>query len=137
VEEPICSVSSSTPWLRAVLPPDELARLMAKAPSELSPEATVEEDVMYWGYTSGSTGPPKAAVHTHRDFVAAADLVGRGIFGLLPDDVTFSVSKMYFAFGLGNTLYFPQRVGASSLLVPERLDPARTFALIEADRPAG
>jgi len=74
-------------------------------------------------------------VHTHRDFVAAADLVGRGIFGLLPDDVTFSVSKMYFAFGLGNTLYFPQRVGASSLLVPERLDPARIFDLIEAERP--
>jgi len=135
VAETIRSVSSSNPWLRAVLTTDELARLMAKAPSELSPAATVDEDVMYWGYTSGSTGPPKAAVHTHRDFVAAADLVGRGIFGLLPDDVTFSVSKMYFAFGLGNTLYFPQRVGASSLLVPERLDPARIFDLIEAERP--
>src|SRR5439155_1233641 len=121
--------------LRAVLTTDELARLMAKAPSDLTPAATVDEDVMYWGYTSGSTGLPKAAVHSHRDFVAAADLVGVGIFGLGPDDLTFSASKMYFAFGLGNTLYFPQRVGASSLLVPERLDPARIFELIEAERP--
>src|SRR5439155_688084 len=117
--------------LRAVLTTDELARLMAKAPSDLTPAATVDEDVMYWGYTSGSTGLPKAAVHSHRDFVAAADLVGVGIFGLGPDDLTFSASKMYFAFGLGNTLYFPQRVGASSLLVPERLDPARIFELID------
>jgi len=131
----IRNLSSSNPWLRAVLTTDELVRLMASAPSELSPAATVDEDVMYWGYTSGSTGLPKAAVHSHRDFVAAADLVGVGIFGIRPDDVTFSVSKMYFAFGLGNTLYFPQRVGASSILVPERLDPARIFDLIEAERP--
>ena len=131
----IREVSKSSPWLRAVLTTDELARLMAKAPSELAPAATVDEDILYWGYTSGSTGLPKAAVHSHRDFVAAADLVGVGIFGIRPDDVTFSVSKMYFAFGLGNTLYFPQRVGASSLLVPERLDPARIFDVIEAERP--
>jgi len=135
VAETIRGVSTSSPWLRAVLTTDELARLMAKAPSDLTPAATVDEDVMYWGYTSGSTGLPKAAVHSHRDFVAAADLVGVGIFGLGPDDLTFSASKMYFAFGLGNTLYFPQRVGASSLLVPERLDPARIFELIEAERP--
>ena len=135
VAETIRAVSPSSPWLRAVVTTDEFARLMAEASSELAPAATVDEDTMYWGYTSGSTGRPKAAVHSHRDFVAAADLVGVGIFGLRPDDVTFSVSKMYFAYGLGNTLYFPQRVGASSLLVPERLDPGRIFDVIEKERP--
>jgi benzoate-CoA ligase family protein len=97
--------------------------------------ATVREDPMYWGYTSGSTGRPKAAVHSHKDFLAAADLVGVGVFGLGPDDVTFSASKMYFAFGLGNTLYFPARVGAASVLIAERLDPQATLAAIAAERP--
>ena len=78
----------------------------------LAATPTVREDIAYWGYTSGSTGRPKAAVHSHKDFLAAADLVGVGIFGLRPDDLVFSASKMYFAFGLGNALYFPARVGA-------------------------
>jgi acyl-coenzyme A synthetase/AMP-(fatty) acid ligase len=50
-------------------------------------------------------------------------------------DVTFSASKMYFAFGLGNTLYFPLRVEAASLLVPERLSPERAFEIIATERP--
>src|SRR3989442_5542829 len=132
VVEKLAQVRPRCPWLRAVLVP---ADLEAGPRQARGAAATCGEDVMYWGYTSGSTGLPKAAVHSHRDFVAAADLVGVGIFGLGPDDLTFSASKMYFAFGLGNTLYFPQRVGASSLLVPERLDPARIFELIEAERP--
>jgi benzoate-CoA ligase len=90
---------------------------------------------MYWGYTSGSTGRPKAAVHSHADFVAAADLVGVGVFGLGPDDLVLSASKTYFAFGLGNTLYFPARVGAASILVPERLEPEPLLELIARERP--
>jgi benzoate-CoA ligase family protein len=89
----------------------------------------------YWGYTSGSTGRPKAAVHSHKDFLAAADLVGVGVLGLGPDDLVFSASKMYFAFGLGNTLYFPSRVGAASILVPDRLTAERAFEVITAERP--
>jgi benzoate-CoA ligase family protein len=90
---------------------------------------------MYWGYTSGSTGRPKAAVHSHAHFVAAADLVGAGVFGIGPDDVIFSVSKMSFAFGLGNTLYFPARAGATSLLVAERLEPDAVLDTITRERP--
>jgi benzoate-CoA ligase len=96
---------------------------------------TTAEDVVYWGYTSGSTGRPKAAVHSHGDLRAAADLVGVNVFGLGHDDLIFSASKLYFAFGLGNALYFPARVGAASLLVPERLTAERTLALIAAERP--
>jgi benzoate-CoA ligase len=96
---------------------------------------TSREDAMFWGYTSGSTGTPKAAVHSHQDFVAAADRVGVEVFGLGPDDLTFSASKMYFSFGLGNSLYFPARVGAASVLAPERLTPARVFEIIATERP--
>ncbi|MBI3634933.1 MAG: benzoate-CoA ligase family protein [Candidatus Rokubacteria bacterium] len=108
-------------------------RLTARAPH--APAPTRADDVMYWGYTSGSTGRPKAAVHTHAHFVAAADCVGVGVFGLGPDDLTFSASKMFFAFGLGNTLYFPGRVGAASVLVSERLDAARALDIITRERP--
>lgn len=123
-------------WLRhlIVAGPDWEGRL-ATAPATLEAADTVADDIAYWGYTSGSTGPPKAAVHAHADFVAAADLVGVGVFGLQAHDVVFSVSRMSFAFGLGNTLYFPARVGASALLVEGRLEPAAILALIAAERP--
>jgi benzoate-CoA ligase len=90
---------------------------------------------VYWGYTSGSTGRPKAAVHSHKDLVAAADLVGVGVFGLGPDDLVFSASKLFFAFGLGNSLYFPAAVGAAAVLVPERMDAERALATISDERP--
>ena len=88
-----------------------------------------------WLYTSGSTGRPKAAVHLQHDLVYAAELVGRGIFGIGADDLIFSASKLHFAFGLGNSLYFPALVGAASVLVPERLEAERIFELIQAERP--
>src|SRR5947207_10781908 len=101
--------------------------LLARAKTTLAPARTDDDEVMYWGYTSGSTGRPKAAVHSHAHFRAAAELVGGGVFALGPDDVILSASKMYFAFGLGNTLYFPAAVGASSLLVPQRVAAARAL----------
>jgi benzoate-CoA ligase family protein len=122
-------------WLRAVIGVGQLEALMAGAPSVLTATPTVREDMAYWGYTSGSTGLPKAAVHAHKDFLAAADLVGVGVFGLGPDDVVFSASKMYFAFGLGNSLYFPARVGAASVLYADRLTPERAFDTIASERP--
>ncbi len=138
----LCAVRPRCPWLKAVVAVGagvpgalDLEDLLAKAAPELAPAPTFGEDVMYWGYTSGSTGAPKAAVHSHADFVAAADRVGIGVFGLGPQDLVFSTSKMYFAFGLGNTLYFPARVGAAAVLVRGRLTPERAFEVITAERP--
>ncbi|HEX9819348.1 MAG TPA: benzoate-CoA ligase family protein [Methylomirabilota bacterium] len=142
VADRLLAVRDRCPWLRTVLvvgggPPGALDFDEALARAEPLAEAapTCREDIVYWGYTSGSTGPPKAAVHSHQDFVAAADLVGVGVFGLGPDDVVFSASKLYFAFGLGNSLYFPARVGAAAVLVPERITPERAFEVIAAERP--
>ncbi len=142
VAERILAVTDRCPFLRALVvagatPPgaQPLVDLVEKASATPRPAPTAREDIMYWGYTSGSTGRPKAVVHSHADFVAAADLVGVGVFGLGPDDLTFSASKMYFAFGLGNSLFFPARVGAASVLVPERPEPARAFEVIARERP--
>jgi benzoate-CoA ligase len=113
----------------------EYERLLEKASPELAAADTSRDDVALWLYTSGSTGRPKAAVHLHHDLVHAAELVGRGIFGIAPDDVIFSASKLHFAFGLGNSLYFPALVGAASVLVPERPEAEGIFDLIQAERP--
>jgi len=138
----ILAVRERCPFLRAVVVAGRggagalaLEDLLGRAKPTLAPAPTNADDIMYWGYTSGSTGRPKAAVHSHAHFRAAADLVGSGVFGLGPDDVVFSASKMYFAFGLGNTLYFPARAGASSVLVSERVEPERAFEIIARERP--
>jgi benzoate-CoA ligase family protein len=109
--------------------------LLAAAKPTCEPALTRADDICYWGYTSGSTGQPKAAVHSHAHFLAAADRVGVGVFGLEAGDLVFSASKMFFAFGLGNTLYFPARVGAASVLVPERIDAQRALEIIADERP--
>src|SRR2546421_1827304 len=109
--------------------------LLAGAKPTCEPAPTVADDICYWGYTSGSTGKPKAALHSHAHFLAAADLVGVAVFGLEADDLVFSASKMFFAFGLGNSLYFPARVGGASVLVPERIDAERAFEVIATERP--
>jgi benzoate-CoA ligase family protein len=136
----IHAVRDRCPFLRAIVVAGRggagaLEDLLGRAKPTLAPAPTNADDIMYWGYTSGSTGRPKAAVHSHAHFRAAAELVGAGVFGLGPDDLVFSVSKMYFAFGLGNTLYFPARAGASSLLVSERVEPERAFEIITGERP--
>jgi benzoate-CoA ligase len=113
----------------------EYERLLDRASPELAPADTSRDDVALWLYTSGSTGRPKAAVHLHHDLVYSAELVGRGTFGIGPDDLIFSASKLHFAFGLGNSLYFPALVGAASVLVPERLEAERILELIQAERP--
>ena len=138
----IMAVRDGCPWLREVVTvgapvPGTLGfdGLLEKAGTSLAPAATSREDIAYWGYTSGSTGPPKAAVHPQKDFLAAADLVGVGVFAIGPDDLVFSASKTYFAFGLGNTLLFPARVGGAAVLVPERVEPERAFEVIARERP--
>jgi benzoate-CoA ligase len=138
----VLAARARCPWLRAVLVADgpasggaALEPLLDQAPSRVPAARTFREDPVYWGYTSGSTGRPKAAVHSHKDLVAAADLVGVGVFGLGPDDLVFSASKLFFAFGLGNSLYFPAAVGAAAVLVPERMDAERALATISDERP--
>jgi benzoate-CoA ligase family protein len=138
----IQAVRERCPFLRAVVVAGRatgesiaLDSLLARASDVLDPAPTHDDDIMYWGYTSGSTGRPKAAVHSHAHFRAAAELVGRGVFGLGPDDLVFSASKMYFAFGLGNTLYFPAAAGAASLLIPARVEPEDALAIITRERP--
>jgi benzoate-CoA ligase len=100
-----------------------LADLLAKASPELDPAPTLADDIAFWLYTSGSTGQPKAAVHLQSDMVYASELYAVPVLGIREDDVMFSAAKLFFAYGLGNGMYFPFRVGATAVLMAERPTP--------------
>ncbi len=97
--------------------------------------STKPDDVAFFLYTSGSGGQPKAAIHRHRHLLATADSYARQVLGIQPDDVAFSASKLFFAYGLGNAGYFPLSVGAASVLLPERPTPEKLLAVLEQHRP--
>lgn len=108
---------------------------MALAPSHAPVAATLRDDPAFWLYTSGSTGKPKAAIHRHRDMVYCLEFYAKQVLGIGPQDVTFSTSKLFFAYGLGNALYFPFGVGGTSVLLAERPSPEKIFEILLQFRP--
>jgi benzoate-CoA ligase family protein len=70
----------------------------------------------FWLWTSGSTGMPKAAVHRYGDWQHCCEHYARGVLGISENDLTFSSSKLFHAYGLGNALMFPFHVGATTML---------------------
>jgi len=101
----------------------------------LQPESTGKDDAAFWLYSSGSTGPPKACVHLQHDMVVSSERYARGILNITDKDRCFSVAKLFFAYGLGNGLYFPLAVGATSILLPGPPKPQSVFEIIERQRP--
>lgn len=111
-----------------------LERLLADAPDDTQPVIPGRDQVAFWLYTSGSTGPPKAAMHTHEALRATADLYAVPIAGYRENDVILSVAKLFFAYGLGNSLTFPLSCGATAVLWPERVSAEAVAMLIERHR---
>ena len=108
---------------------------IAAASSELSSCLTAATDPAFLLYTSGSGGRPKAAVHQHKDLLVATRSYAEGVLGIRADDRFFSVSKLFFAYGLGNGMCFPLCVGASTILNPERTRIDRVAELVARHRP--
>ncbi|HMF50090.1 MAG TPA: AMP-binding protein, partial [Candidatus Saccharimonadales bacterium] len=75
--------------------------LIAKASDKLEAEKTTKDDVCFWGYTSGSTGNPKGAVHLQHDMITISDLFVKPVLRMTENDLCFSASKMFFSYGLG------------------------------------
>jgi benzoate-CoA ligase len=105
------------------------------ASAKLDAADTHKDDMAFWLYSSGTTGFPKGAVHLHHDMLVAADRYARETIGLGESDVSFSVAKLFFAYGLGNGLYFPLRTGGTTVLLPGRALPETVFQTIDAHRP--
>jgi benzoate-CoA ligase family protein len=76
-----------------------------------------------WLYTSGTTGRPKGAMHRHESIRQVVECYGTGVLGVRPDDRCLSVPKLFFAYGLGNSCFFPLAAGATAVLERARPTP--------------
>ncbi|HZD65805.1 MAG TPA: AMP-binding protein, partial [Acidimicrobiales bacterium] len=119
---------------RPVLDPGDLAAAVASR-DPVPPHPVGGEAIAYAQYTSGTTGRPKAALHRHRDPRCYHRAMGEAALGIDPGDRVLSVSKAYFAYGLGNSVFFPLFSGASAVLWPARPSPEGAVALAGETRP--
>ncbi len=110
---------------------DDLTRRAASKPAEFASVKTAADDVAMIAFTSGTTGKPKAAMHFHRDLLAAADTYSAHVLRPAPDDLFAGTPPLAFTFGLGALLLFPLRVGAATLLL-EKASPAELADAIAA-----
>jgi len=109
--------------------------LIRNCSCDLDPAPTGKDDAAFWLYSSGSTGSPKACVHLQHDMVVSAERYAKAILKITEEDRFFSVAKLFFAYGLGNGLYFPLTVGGTSILLPRPPRPQSVFEAIERDKP--
>ena len=96
---------------------------------------THRNEMAFWMYSSGSTGRPKGIVHLQHDMPYTDLSYARSVLKLRPDDICFSVPKIFFAYGFGNSITFPYAAGAASLLMPGQPKPASIFETIARYRP--
>jgi benzoate-CoA ligase family protein len=109
--------------------------LLAAQSPELAPAPTCKDDAAFWLYSSGSTGFPKGCIHLQHDMVVATEQYAINILKIRESDRFFSAAKLFFAYGLGNGLYFPLTVGGTSILLPGPPSPQNVYATIERHRP--
>ncbi len=105
------------------------------APVAIKTALTSKDDVGFWLYSSGSTGSPKGAIHSQYDMVVAATAYAKGVLGLTEEDICFSAARLFFAYGLGNSMYFPMSVGGAAVLNPSPPTPETVFKHLAKFRP--
>src|SRR3954454_20240941 len=105
-------------------------------PAELAEADTHRNEMAFWMYSSGSTGRPKGIVHLQHDMAYSEAAFAQNVLRLTPDDICFSVPKIFFAYGFGNSITFPFSVGAATLLLPGQPKPAAIFEAIGKYRPS-
>ena len=127
--------AKNQPALKHVIPTSRLARLLGAAPAQFDAAETTPDDVAFWLYSSGSTGTPKGVVHLHGDLILTAELYGKPILGIEERDVVYSAAKLFFAYGLGNSLTFPMSVGATTILAADRVTPALVSNILRTHKP--
>jgi benzoate-CoA ligase len=102
---------------------------------ELETAYTTADDQAFWQYSSGTTGFPKGAVHLQHDMAFACETYGKNVLQITETDITYSVAKVFFAYGLGNSIYFAFYVGAATVLSPDRPLPDHVYSTITKYKP--
>lgn len=108
----------------------ELDRVALDKPVQFDAVKTARDDVALLGFTSGTTGEPKATMHFHRDLLIVADGYAKEVLNVTPDDVFVGSPPLAFTFGLGGMAIFPLRFGATATLL-ENASPANMIQIIE------
>ena len=116
-------------------PAHEFQEIVAAHSPELQPAPTHKDQPSHWVYTSGSTGESKAAVHLHRNTMFAMEPYVRHVNQMTPDDITFSVARLFFSYGLANSMLMPLWVGGGVVLLPDRPEPDHVLDIIERYKP--
>ena len=113
----------------------ELAEGLAAQSDALEAEATHPDDMAFWLYSSGSTGKPKGVVHLHHDVQVTCENYAGRVLGLRADDIAFSTTKLFHAYGLGNGLSFPLSVGATAVYMTGPTRPEPILETLRRHRP--
>jgi 2-aminobenzoate-CoA ligase len=108
----------------------ELDRVALGKPVRFEAVGTGRDDVALLGFTSGTTGDPKATMHFHRDLLIIADGYAKEVLGVTPDDVFVGSPPLAFTFGLGGLAIFPLRFGAAATLL-ENASPPNMIEIIQ------
>jgi 2-aminobenzoate-CoA ligase len=108
----------------------ELDRVALNKPVRFNAVKTGRDDVALLGFTSGTTGEPKATMHFHRDLMIVADGYAREVLNVTEDDVFVGSPPLAFTFGLGGLAIFPLRFGATATLL-ENASPPEMVKIIE------
>jgi len=138
----IYQIAGDLPYLRDLIVIEEgvgaripFRQKYRRAPAACKSASTTRDDVGFWLYSSGSTGFPKGTIHSQYDMVACTENYAKGVLNMTEDDVTLSAARLFFAYGLGNSNYFPLGVGGTAVVYPDRPTPELVFGLLRAHRP--
>ena len=140
IADEIVACAKSSKFLKQVVNFDgtsnhdaELDRVALDKPVKFDAVETGRDDVALLGFTSGTTGEPKATMHFHRDLLIIADGYAREVLNVTADDVFVGSPPLAFTFGLGGLAVFPLRFGATATLL-ENASPANMIQIIETHK---
>src|SRR5436189_5650928 len=120
---------------RAATKPRVLRADLLTPGDEVAAAPTRRDDMAFWLYSSGSTGKPKAVVHLQHDIPYTCVTYAEQVLSITEEDITFSTTGPFHAYGFGNNLTFPYWVGATTVLHAGRNTPTTVLDTIEKRRP--
>ena len=135
--EEVEDTSKEHPCLKFVIPFDgsanhnsELDKVALEKSIHFEANKTSWDDVALLGFTSGTTGSPKATMHFHRDLLIIADGYAKEVLKVTETDIFVGSPPLAFTFGLGGLAIFPLRFGAAATLL-ENASPPNMIEIIE------